>query len=126
MRAVTPILKKQVEAALAANEVHNLKHGLKKGMAGYRIESHQDLATHPKVNADPNSIKNMFGGVRPGTKIKPVKKSRLVDPICDVLGIERLVRVEVEVPQSVADFIKEVATWSVTAVDELAATVRNK
>src|SRR5678816_2953767 len=64
-REVTPLLIKQVEAALSANEVYNIQHKLRKGDRGYRPKSHQDIAD--EIDADPNSIKNMFGGVRPGT-----------------------------------------------------------
>lgn len=123
-REITPLLIKQVNAALAANELYNAQHGLKKGTDGYRAESHQDLAD--ETGADPNQIKNMFGGVRPGTKIKKVGKSKYVDPICDLLGIERLVRVEIEVPVRTAELIRAIARLSPESIAELEKKVNQK
>lgn len=123
-RAVTPLFVKQVIAALAANEVHNAKHGLKKGDPGYLPASNQDIAD--ETGADPNQVKNMLGGVRPGTKIKKVGKSKYVDPICDLLGIERLVRVEVEVPARVADMIRALAALPPDAIVDLDAEIRKR
>ena len=116
-RNVTPLLVKQIDAALRANEVHNLKHKLKKGDDRYRPASHFDLAQI--TGANPTQIKNMLGGVRPGTKTKPVKKSRYVDPICDALGIERLVRVEAEVPVHVAEFVRRLLSLDTDGIAEI-------
>ncbi len=107
---MTKLFVKQVKAALLANEVYNDQHHLKKGDPGYRIASHADLVE--ATGADPNQIKNMLGGVRPGTKVKPVGKSKYVDPICDALGIDRLVRIEIEVPARLADLIHRLASFS--------------
>lgn len=122
MRKVTPLFLKQVEAALAVNRVYNTKHKLRKGDVGYRIGSHQDLAD--ALNVDPNSIKNLLGGVRPGTKAKAPGRSKLVDPICDLLGIERLI--EVAIPAKVADDVLFIAALPVEEIAELMAKIRKK
>lgn len=123
-REVTSLFVKQVVAALAANEVYNTQHKLKKGQPGYRIASHADLAE--ETGADPNQIKNMLGGVRAGTKTKAVGKSKYVDPICDALGIERLVRIEAEVPSRVADLVQRIIALPPDMLSELEAEVRKK
>lgn len=118
-REVTPLFVMQVRAKLAANKVHNVQHGLKKGSSGYLPCTPQDLSD--ATGADPNQIKNMLGGERPGTKTKPVGKSKYVDPICDLLGIERLVRIEMEVPAKLADIIRRLSKLSPEELAELDA-----
>ena len=116
-RKVTPLLVKQIKSALSTNEVYNLQHKLKKDDPEYRPESQFDLAQI--TGANPTQIKNMLGGVRPGTKTKPVGKSRYVDPICDALGIERLVRIEAEVPARVAEFVRRLLALDADGIAEI-------
>lgn len=121
-RKVTPLFVKQVQAALKANDVFNTQHRLTKGERGYRPSSHQDLAD--EIGADPNAIKNLLGGVRSGTKVKQPGRSRLVDPICELLGIERIV--EVDIPSGLVDLVLEIAALTPEQRAELAAEVRKK
>lgn len=90
---VTVVLQKQVNAKLYANDAYNAERKLKKGDDGYRIANHSDLAD--AVGADKNQIKNMFGGVRAGTKTKPVGKSKYVALIREKLGIPAVVTIEI-------------------------------
>lgn len=122
MRDVTDLFVKQVVAALAANEVHNAKHKLRKGERGYRPESHADLAE--ATGAHQNAISDLFGGVRPGTKSKRPGRSKLVDPICDLLGIERLV--SVSVPASLVSLIERIALLPPEFRAELEDEVKKK
>lgn len=107
-RKVTPLVLKQIEAALATNRVYNMQRKLKKGAPDYRPQSPQDLAD--LTGADPNTVKNLLGGVRPGTKAKRPKESRLIDPICDLLGIDRTV--SVEVPVTLSALVQRIAALS--------------
>lgn len=86
---VTELFVKQVNAKLAANDAFNMERGLKKGDRDYRPCSHADLAD--ATGADPNSIKNMLGGVRAGTKAKKIGRSKYVRAIREVLDIPQMV-----------------------------------
>lgn len=108
LRKVTPLFVKQVEAALKANDVHNTQHRLRKGDRGYRPSSHADLAD--ATGAHQNAISDLLGGVRAGTQSKQPERSRLVDPICELLGIKRFV--EVSVPADLAALIERLAALS--------------
>lgn len=118
-RKVTPLFIKQVQAALKANDVYNTQHRLKKGERGYRPSSHQDLAE--ALDVDPNSIKNLLGGVRAGTNVKSPKTSRLVDPICELLGIEPIV--DVPVPSSLAGLVSRLRSLPPDRIAEISAQV---
>lgn len=91
MEDVSPLFILQVKSALAANATHNAEFNLKPGDKDYRIATHADLATATKI--DPNIIKHMFGGVRPGTKTKKISRSRFVGLIRHTLGIPQIVSV---------------------------------
>lgn len=118
MRTVTSLFIKQVEAALKTNDVHNTLHRLKKGDAGYRPRSHQDLAD--ELDCTPDAIGDLLGGVRATNK--PVGRSRLVDPICELLGLERFV--DVTVPESIVDLVQRIAALSPEKRAALADEVR--
>lgn len=121
-RKVTPLFIKQVQAALKANDVFNTQHHLKKGEPGYRPSSHQDLAD--ELGVDPNAIKNLMGGVRSGTKAKQPERSKLVDPICELLDIEPIV--DVGVPKGSLSLVERIAAMSPEARAELEAEIDKK
>lgn len=121
-RPVTDLFIKQVAAALAANEVYNAQHKIKKGERGYRAESQADLAE--ETGANQNAILNLLGGVRQGTKGKRPGRSRLVDPICTILNIERMV--SVEVPASLVALIERITALPPDMRNELESVVRQK
>lgn len=121
-RKVTQLFVQQVVASLAANKVHNTKNRLSKGENGYRPESHQDISD--EIDCDPNAIKNLLGGVRAGTKAKRPRTSRLVDPICKLLGIERMIGVDV--PASLVPLVLEIAAMPLERRIELAEFMRSK
>lgn len=120
LRTVTSLFIKQVEAALAANDVYNTMHRLKKGDPRYRPRSHQDLAD--ELDCTPDAIGDLLGGVRAANK--PVERSRLVDPICDLLGLEKFV--DVTVPESIVDLVQRIAALSPERRAVLAEEVRKK
>jgi hypothetical protein len=91
---VTALFKKQVVAALAVNDEHNTRLGLDRGDPGRLISTHGELAD--AIGCDPNLIKNMFGGVHPGTKTKKIGRSKYVPLIRDALGISALISVEIQ------------------------------
>jgi hypothetical protein len=122
MRPVTDLFVKQVAAALAANEVHNAQHKLKRGDRGYRPESQADLSA--ATGANQNAITDLLGGVRPGTKSKRPARSRLVDPLCDLLGIERMVAIVV--PVSLVSLIERIAALPADLRAELEQTVKSR
>lgn len=93
-KPVTDLFLKKVTAALAANDAQNTEHKLKPGMKGYLTATHADIAT--ELDVDPNSVKNLLGGVRSGTKAVRPKRSKLVDPISKLLGIRLRIAVEVD------------------------------
>lgn len=120
LRTVTSLFVKQVEAELAANDVYNTRHHLRKGDAGYRPRSHQDLAD--ELECTPDAIGDLLGGVRATNK--PVGRSRLVDPICELLGLEKFV--DVNVPESIADLVQRIAALSPERRAEITEEVRKK
>lgn len=119
---VTELFVKQVIAALAANDAYNAQHKLRKGDRGYKPSSHQDLSD--ATGADPNQIKNMLGGVRAGTKTKAIGRSKYVDPICELLGIKRMVGIEV--PIDLVDLVQRIANLSDEERAALEAEIKRK
>lgn len=107
---VTSLFLKQVEAKLAENALHNEQHRLKKGDDGYRPYTHADLVE--ATGANQNAISNLLGGVRPGTKTKRPKRSRLVGQLRELLGIPPLIRFEAEVPPPKAAVLERVRALS--------------
>lgn len=105
MEPVTPLFIAQAKAQMAINAAYNEQHHLKKGMKGYRIVTPADL--HEESGVDPNQIKNMFGGVRPGTITKKIGRSRDVPRIRRALGLPRMV--SIEVPKDRAEFLRRIA-----------------
>lgn len=110
--AVTILLKKQVAFALLQNDIYNTEKKIPKGDPRRKISSHAELAT--ALDADPNTIKHMFGGVRAGTKTKKIGKSKYVPRIRDLLNIKQLVTVEVR-----ADRLNYVASVSSIPDDKI-------
>jgi len=85
---VTELFVAQVKAKLAANAAHNIRFALKNTDPDFRICSHAQLADATGI--DPNIIKHMFGGVRPGTKTKKITRSRFVGLIRHALEISQV------------------------------------
>jgi hypothetical protein len=123
---VTPLFLKQVAAALAQNDAHNTQHNLKRGDPGYKICKPGELAD--AVGADPNMIKHLLGGVRPGTKTKKVSRSRLVGPIREALGIEQMG--SVLLPASIVAVVQRLAERDATkfgkALEEMEAQLNDQ
>lgn len=76
---VTNGFRKEVRDTLTANKAWNKARGLRKGDPDYRICNDAELAD--AIGTDKNLIKNMLGGVRPGTKVKLINRSVFVGPI---------------------------------------------
>lgn len=112
---VTELFKQQVEAALATNRAFNTQHELKSGMRGYRIKNHAELAR--AVGSDRNTIKNLLGGVRPGTKAKATGRSKYVRLIREALGIVQLI--EVQVPTYSLGLVKRISALPKPAFEEM-------
>lgn len=108
LEPVTKLFVAQVKAALAANAAYNEQHHLKKGDRAYRIATHADL--HDASGVDPNTIKHMLGGVRPGTKTKKIGRSRDVPKIRRALSLPKMVMIEV--PQNRAALVQRITVLS--------------
>lgn len=115
LEPVTKLFIAQVKAALAANEAHNEQHRLKRGDRGYRISKPSDLADEADV--DPNQIKNMLGGVRPGTIIKKIGRSRDVPKIRRALNLPKMTTIEV--PADRAALVQRIVALSSERFHEL-------
>jgi hypothetical protein len=115
LEPVTRLFVAQVKAALTANAAYNEQHGLKKGDRGYRIATHADLKDEADVDA--NQIKNMLGGVRPGTVTKKIGRSRDVPKIRRALGLPRMATIEV--PADRAALLQRLAALSSEQFAEL-------
>jgi hypothetical protein len=116
---VTDLFRKQVEAALARNAVHNAERGLRKGTHGYRPENHADLAD--ETGADANTIKHLLGGVRAGTKTKKISRSSYVPIIRRVLGIAQIVTTQV--PANRLKLVERIASMPDDAFRDFEASV---
>lgn len=115
MEPVTRLFVLQVKAALAKNLEHNERGNIKPGDRGYRIATHADLSAASGV--DPNQIKNMLGGMRPGTKTKKIGRSRDVPKIRRALDLPRMI--SVEVPADRAEVLQLLASLSPDAFLEV-------
>jgi hypothetical protein len=102
---VTESFRREVRDTLTANHARNKALGLRKEDPGYWISYQSELAD--AIETDKNLIKNMLGGVRPGTKVKLINRSVYVGPIRSALNL-RPVRT-ITVPSDRAEILLDLA-----------------
>jgi hypothetical protein len=102
---VTDGFRKEVRDTLTANKTRNKALDLRREDPRYQISNQSELAD--AIGADKNLIKNMIGGVRPGTKVKLLGRSVYVGEIRRALKL-RPVRT-ITVPEDRAEILLDIA-----------------
>ena|SRR5690348_15316826 len=101
----TPTFRKEAAEVLARNDRLNRLAGRRKGDPGYLVASHADVADK-LGHKNQRLVDRILGGVREGTEVKLIEKSKYVSLIRDILELRR---VEIAVPMDRADVLVQIA-----------------
>jgi hypothetical protein len=90
---VTEEFRREVRDVLDINKMSNKRRGLKRDDPGYLVSNQAELAD--VIGVDKNLVKNMLGGVRPGTKVRLIARSTYVGAIRRALQLAPVTQVSV-------------------------------